>query len=217
MQITKEAVRQNVLNAARREFSKNGFRDAKLRVIAKNAGCSLSNVYTYFKNKDMLFTEVLKPTVTKIKQALRNIQNESPPPGKLMVSYQQNSVMTEKVMKFVECYRDDLKLLAFSAEGSRLHDFKDYVIDEYTDICVANLERLRKSESRAITTKFSKFFVHNTSAFYVNTIVEMLMHNVGYAEMQRCAEQVIKFSYYGYAALIKNQERTLKKKTNKNK
>ena len=56
MQIKKEEIENAIIAAAKAEFMDKGYKDASLRSIAKKSGVSLSNIYNYFKSKDMLFS-----------------------------------------------------------------------------------------------------------------------------------------------------------------
>lgn len=55
MQYLKESVKQNIINSALIEFSKNGFDGTSMRKIAANAEIVSGNIYRYFKNKEDLF------------------------------------------------------------------------------------------------------------------------------------------------------------------
>ncbi len=50
---------KNIIGAARREFADNGFHDASLNGIIKNAGISKGSLYYYFEDKTDLYLTVL--------------------------------------------------------------------------------------------------------------------------------------------------------------
>jgi len=60
MQILKPEIRSNILECAERIFYSRGFRGTTTRQIADSAGISVSNLYLYFKNKEMIFNEVVR-------------------------------------------------------------------------------------------------------------------------------------------------------------
>lgn len=60
--------RENILNAAAREFSEKGFAGARVDVIAEIAGGNKSLLYQYFKSKDGLFAAVLERYYETIRQ-----------------------------------------------------------------------------------------------------------------------------------------------------
>ncbi|WP_245523382.1 TetR/AcrR family transcriptional regulator [Spirochaeta thermophila] len=55
MQYKKDDVRMRILRAAQEEFMEHGFSGASMRRIARLAGTSTSNLYTYFPSKEALF------------------------------------------------------------------------------------------------------------------------------------------------------------------
>ncbi|WP_411953738.1 TetR/AcrR family transcriptional regulator [Alkalibacillus sp. S2W] len=58
----KELKRSNILNAAIKLFSQNGFAETKVAGIAKEAGVSFGTVFSYFNSKDELYeTAILEP------------------------------------------------------------------------------------------------------------------------------------------------------------
>lgn len=70
MQILKESVKNNILNAAAEEFNEHGFENASIRRIAAKAGITPGNTYRYFKNKESILQAVVQPIFTEINQAL---------------------------------------------------------------------------------------------------------------------------------------------------
>lgn len=60
MQKRAMATRDAILDAARDEFSKNGYRGARVDAIAAEAGINKQRIYANFKNKAGLFAEVLR-------------------------------------------------------------------------------------------------------------------------------------------------------------
>ena len=56
--IIDQAAKENILKAARTEFSLRGFSGARLAVIAENAGVNKALIHYYFKNKDLLYENV---------------------------------------------------------------------------------------------------------------------------------------------------------------
>ena len=59
MQVLKEEVRNKILSAAEKVFYEKDYRGAKLTEIANEAGIPVALIYTYFKNKEVLFDAVI--------------------------------------------------------------------------------------------------------------------------------------------------------------
>ena len=59
MQVLKEEIRNRILTAAEKIFYEQDFRSAKLTDIAEEADIPVALIYTYFKNKEVLFDAVV--------------------------------------------------------------------------------------------------------------------------------------------------------------
>ena len=53
-----EGVYEAILDCAKREFLENGYKDASLRTIAREANTSTGSIYTRFQDKEGLFKAV---------------------------------------------------------------------------------------------------------------------------------------------------------------
>ncbi len=63
VQVLKEGVRRDILDAAAAVFAETGFAPARLSDIAACAGTSTSNLYKYAKDKADLFDQVVSPAL----------------------------------------------------------------------------------------------------------------------------------------------------------
>jgi len=61
--MNEKQVEQNIINAAMKVFIKKGKSGARMQEIADEAGVNKMLLHYYFKNKDMLFLQVVKKTV----------------------------------------------------------------------------------------------------------------------------------------------------------
>ena len=66
MQTLKDDIRQRILVTAREEFIAHGVRCTSIRTVAHKAGVAVGNVYNYFRSKDELFCEVLRPLISAL-------------------------------------------------------------------------------------------------------------------------------------------------------
>ena len=58
--------RDRLIDCAKKEFLEKGFTKASLRSISSAAGLTTGAIYFFFKDKDGLFSAVVKPTVDRI-------------------------------------------------------------------------------------------------------------------------------------------------------
>ncbi len=86
-----ERTKQDIVNAARKLFSKRGFEVVTMREIAQEAGCSHTTIYIYFENKLALLHYLSMPPLQSLKQQMEEIieQTNLQPKSKLKTVSQQ--------------------------------------------------------------------------------------------------------------------------------
>ena len=55
MKLDEQSTQKKILSVAKKEFLRNGFLNASLRNIAKNAGVTTGALYRYYTSKEDLF------------------------------------------------------------------------------------------------------------------------------------------------------------------
>jgi len=200
MQIPKEEIEQKILDAARKEFADKGFTRASVRRIASVAGVSTSNIYNYFKSKDDLFAGIVGPIVTKINRRFDFMESGEEYRNPDKWSYAYHLQMLNALAGFIDAEREVLKLLAFQSHGSSFQNYRETLIDRYT---LVSLKFMRESQSLypGLKAEISPFFAHNIASFWMNVILEILMHDVPRAEMTVFLREVMRFMFYGYEGL----------------
>lgn len=68
-----EETKRMILKAAGKLFSKKGYDSVTMREIAKEAGCSHTTIYLYFKDKEALLHQLSMPTLIALHQQLKQI------------------------------------------------------------------------------------------------------------------------------------------------
>jgi len=76
----KESLRQEILDAARQLFLKNGFENVSMRQIAEKIEYSPTTIYLYFEDKEALFQSVCEETFAKLERGLAAIARDNPDP-----------------------------------------------------------------------------------------------------------------------------------------
>jgi AcrR family transcriptional regulator len=69
----KEELRQEILDAARELFAKEGYENVSMRKIARKIDYSATTIYLYFKDKDELFGSICEETFTKLVKRFEDI------------------------------------------------------------------------------------------------------------------------------------------------
>lgn len=68
-----DETKKAILSAAEKLFSDRGFDTVTMREIAKEAGCSHTTIYLYFKDKEALLHRLSMPPLLKLKQRMEDI------------------------------------------------------------------------------------------------------------------------------------------------
>ncbi len=72
--------KKKILAAAIRVFSSSGYANANMRMIAKASGLSIGSLYLYFKNKEELFSTLIKTRLDTILELGREILDKNDTP-----------------------------------------------------------------------------------------------------------------------------------------
>lgn len=201
MQVPKEDIIKKILEVSKQEFVKNGFQQSSMRIIAKEAGVGLSNIYNYFKNKDQIFEKLVQPLLNEFKQLKH--QHNAPDQITDQVfysnSYQERNI--KMLVNLVETYRLELDLLFFKSEGSKLANFKEIIIEEYTAMSMEYLQKLNEKYPK-LKGNISEFFIHNMAAWWVNILVEIVMHQMNENEYEKFIGEYVQFATAGWQKLL---------------
>ena len=98
MQVLKEDIRGRILAVAEQRFGQQGYSKTSMREIAGAVGVGVGNIYNYFRNKDELFCEVVRPVLHAMEAMLQEhhgIRGEDGMSGILQVE-QDFSLRIEK-------------------------------------------------------------------------------------------------------------------------
>lgn len=119
--------RRAILEAARAEFAAHGFTSASMRRIAVGTGCSVSNLYEYFPNKDALFCALVEPIKSDFERYALQVMADDQAIAQDRDQTTDHALAASKEMshalvRYVLGHRDDLRLLFLTAAGSSLED-----------------------------------------------------------------------------------------------
>ena len=76
MQIKKEDLKNDIIEAAKVEFLHHGYEGASMRIIASKSHTTLGNLYNYFTNKEELLGAVLEPSIKSLTKLVEVHLNE---------------------------------------------------------------------------------------------------------------------------------------------
>ena len=146
VQILKDDQRTKIHQAAIDAFMRDGYQKASMRGIAESAGMSVGNLYRYFKNKEDLFSHLVKPLIEAF------LAHEQRPfkPQLLDVNILENSAIMDMIMSARIEYRQEMFILFLRAEGSPYEGAKSRMKSHIEAQSKALLESLSIGETDII-------------------------------------------------------------------
>lgn len=206
MQVKKGGIKEKIINSARREFLEHGYTKASLRVIAEKAGLTKGAVYSYFENKDALFCELAAPAISFIESEFQH--------DKCYYTCQTKDASFDSyevtIQKFKNCAQvvidnhESFKLLLFCSAGSSLQDYKEKIIQLYSQ----NFYKLLSFFTKTWLCNegvINEMFIHTLATIYVSFLEEIVLHEPERKEVDNYAEQMAIFVHSGIEKLYYHQ------------
>jgi AcrR family transcriptional regulator len=76
----KQELREEILDAARNLFVKEGYESVSMRKIADRVGCAPGTLYLYFRDKDAILIAICSETFAKLQKHMEAIANDKGDP-----------------------------------------------------------------------------------------------------------------------------------------
>ena len=123
MQVLKEDIRGRILAVAEQRFGQQGYSKTSMREIAGAVGVGVGNIYNYFRNKDELFCEVVRPVLHAMEAMLQEHHGIRGEDVMTMRSEKYLKACIDEYVSLIETHRSLLEILLFRAQGSSLEHF----------------------------------------------------------------------------------------------
>lgn len=195
MQTVKPEIRQRIIDAARKEFMQKGFERSSIRQICALAGTSKSNLYNYFKDKDELYRRILEPTLASIQKGFDSAIGQTAL-GKSVYTEENQAMNISAVISFIYNNLQDITLLLFKSGGSSLENYKDDVVEKFTDI----LYKWVKENSP--DKNISRFFTRCVCCFYLKGIEQLIINNIPRDQVNKHMNEFVRFIYSGWKGIL---------------
>ncbi|MFA8300918.1 MAG: TetR/AcrR family transcriptional regulator [Hyphomicrobiales bacterium] len=202
MQVQKEFIKAEITRVAKKEFLSKGFQKASLREIAKEVGATTGIIYTYFKNKDELFKEVVDPALEFAKHRFHDLQDLEVFKRDLslgIVSDTEDSYFP--FTSIVENFRDELFLLMYRSAGSQFDAHFDKLIEMKSIQYYNNLEKMRKSGAK-LKMQISPHFLRIPVKLIFAIIGEMVYKNMTREELIEYERKALPFLRNAWSSIF---------------
>jgi AcrR family transcriptional regulator len=214
MQKKKDTVRKKILERAKQEFIEKGYEGGSLREIASRAGVTKGNIYTYFRNKDELFCELVRPILNVIEHSLRE-----QPDFEFIQNYIRNidesaKISLARMSQYVHIlteYTDELKLLFFGSSGSSMAGFREIIFELYFESSKTFYKRLFEL-NQDFRGRVSEMLIHSMASLHLSFIEEIIVHEPNQEELKKYVEQMAIFVHFGTMNVLKSAHQRRDKK-----
>jgi len=97
---TGDESKRNILSAACDVFAERGYEKASIREVAKRAGISIGGIYIYFRNKEELYTGLMRSQMDEFLGRVEALRAETPEAAlrKLIDLYMELAVTKTKML-----------------------------------------------------------------------------------------------------------------------
>lgn len=155
--------KEEILNAAKHVFARNGFRCTKMEDIATHLGVAKGTVYRYFKDKKSLFLTVFRQGLMELSRAFEtNVHPIEHPANKVRAA-------VKTYFEFYENDREHIEIL-MQARSEFKDEFQRAHVEMYRGYIVRIQENLRKGQATAL---FRKMDIEKTAE-----VISATLHGV---------------------------------------
>ncbi|MCT4601160.1 MAG: TetR/AcrR family transcriptional regulator [Marinifilaceae bacterium] len=202
MQKQKENIRQRLLDVAKKEFTKNGYKETSMRAIASKSDICLSNIYNYFRNKDELFKTVLDPLLLAFEDVLIEHNDDIHISMEAFINLEYQEKQALSIIKLVKKYNKELKLLFLKSTGSSLENFREDFIKQQTITGKEYIKRF-KEKYPYCNDNISETFIRTTCALWLTIISEIISNDkLNNKEMMTFLNEYVQFCTAGWKSLM---------------
>ncbi len=124
MQVLKDEIRKQILEAAEQLFVEHGFVGTTTRMIANRVGISVSHLYLYYENKEALYCAITDPFIQYFTQSFEQFLNHEKEFDHM------GTQLSQMAFELIMSNRNRLLLVLEKSKGSKYENFKLKIIEE---------------------------------------------------------------------------------------
>lgn len=197
--------KEKILEYAKSEFLKKGFKNASLRSISKNAGVTTGAIYGYFKDKDSIFLELVIDFMKGLKNLIIEIEEKEMKIEvlELLETKENRSNIVRIHNRYIEYIYDNIesaKLVILCSDGSSAENY----IEEISNFITKTDEKRLKKLSSNGNADIEEFVLHILVKFYVTSICELIEHDIKREDALQYMTKISTFFFAGWAEVLRN-------------
>lgn len=187
MQTQKEEIKSAVIEAAKNEFLKRGFKDSSMRTIAKKANTSLGNLYNYYKNKEAILDEVVGDIPSSIDALLEKHRKQSYEDWPQYLEQMDRSKYLDEIKNFDLFLSTEFVIMMEGCEHTKYEHYKD----KFMEVLREHLtEHMEKHFPKHLVAKDDIFLIHTLGHSFYHTLLFIAKNKTN---MQQGRENLLKY------------------------
>ena len=111
--------KQKLIESAKKDFLKNGYKNASLRRICRSADVTTGALYFFFENKKALFEAVIEKPLGEFRALFDSMVKAEFDDPKAF------SETEDKMIRFLLGYRTEMIIILDRSQGTKYEDFKE--------------------------------------------------------------------------------------------
>ena len=190
-------VTETLLESAKKEFLRCGFRDASLRRISANSGVSTNSIYTRFGDKNGLFNAIVKEPADTLLDIYIDSINRAAHASDVDAASDVGDEGLDAVLAYIYRHIEEFKLIFCCSAGTEY--------ETYFDRLAAIEEAYYKNMVKQFAVenhKVDDFFIHVCCRNGWQCMYELISHDRTYEQAKMLMENVREFDYAGWKSVI---------------
>lgn len=147
MQKLKDDIKQKIIEVGKKRFKKEGYENTSMKDIALDVGISTGNIYRYFLTKKHLLNEILKEVEEKVSKFVSDIPSNYQDIDSNLIF----EGLIELTLKLAEENKDTLKVMLNSETEKQFTDFREQILDMFTNKLASIVKSITGKEKVDIT------------------------------------------------------------------
>ncbi len=205
MQVKKDAIKNKILESAKKEFLEHGYQGASLRTISKNAALSKGALYSYFKNKEDIFTALVKEPADNLFQHMKTIQERALSQdiaSQIDYANSKNPTQEDSWINYIYDNIDAFRLIALNSKGTKYEDFFKRLAHLEKSSTLKYIENMRVA--KALYYDPDDMLVHILNDITIKSLISIIEHDIPREKGLSYWHKMEEFYFAGWKKLLFN-------------
>ncbi len=194
---------ENILKSAKEYFKENGFRNASIRKICKDAGVTNGAFYAHFESKECLFKALVEPCMNDFFNLYSSQDQEFLQVNSkedIISAFEKTYSSAKNLIDFIYKNKETMSLILTSSEGTYYAGFKELLIKSESDSMIEFLNKGKDFMQRP--ENITEFSVKSGSSFIINAILESFIQGDPEEEVLRKCNLISEYCIAGYRKIL---------------